>query len=115
MKDAAGDMDYEQAARLRDDIGALNRALEKSAVVLTDATGRSHVAVVPVRAFPLSAPQQWLSFCDNQGRELLIVEVPAPAVVPPMNGMENAELVSCDTWLKIAEPEPDRSSVTGTA
>ncbi|MGZ4721547.1 excinuclease ABC subunit UvrC, partial [Oryzihumus sp.] len=38
MKDAAAEMDYEQAARLRDDIGALQRALEKSAVVLGDAT-----------------------------------------------------------------------------
>jgi excinuclease ABC subunit C len=38
MKAAASDLDYEQAARLRDDIGALTRALEKSAVVLADAT-----------------------------------------------------------------------------
>jgi len=38
MKAAAYELDYEQAARLRDDIGALTRALEKSAVVLADAT-----------------------------------------------------------------------------
>jgi excinuclease ABC subunit C len=38
MKDAASELDYELAARLRDDIGALTRALEKSAVVLADAT-----------------------------------------------------------------------------
>jgi excinuclease ABC subunit C len=38
MKAAAADLDYEQAARLRDDLGALTRALEKSAVVLADAT-----------------------------------------------------------------------------
>ena len=38
MKVAASELDYEQAARLRDDIGALTRALEKSAVVLADAT-----------------------------------------------------------------------------
>jgi len=38
MKAAAAELDYEQAARLRDDIGALTRALEKSAVVLADAT-----------------------------------------------------------------------------
>ncbi len=38
MKAAAAELDYEQAARLRDDIGALTRALEKSAVVLPDAT-----------------------------------------------------------------------------
>jgi len=38
MMAAAGDLEYEQAARLRDDLGALTRALEKSAVVLADAT-----------------------------------------------------------------------------
>jgi excinuclease ABC subunit C len=38
MKAAAAELDYEQAARLRDDLGALTRALEKSAVVLGDAT-----------------------------------------------------------------------------
>ena len=38
MKDAARMQDYERAARLRDDIGALQRALERNAVVLPDAT-----------------------------------------------------------------------------
>ena len=38
MTAAAAELDYEQAARLRDDLGALTRALEKSAVVLADAT-----------------------------------------------------------------------------
>ncbi len=38
MKEASDDLDFETAARLRDDIGALQRALERSTVVLTDAT-----------------------------------------------------------------------------
>ncbi|HEY7718612.1 MAG TPA: excinuclease ABC subunit UvrC [Pedococcus sp.] len=38
MKEASASLDFEQAARLRDDIGALNKALEKSAVVLGDGT-----------------------------------------------------------------------------
>ena len=38
MKAAAAELDFERAARLRDDIGALERVLEKSAVVLPDAT-----------------------------------------------------------------------------
>jgi excinuclease ABC subunit C len=38
MRDAAGELEYERAARLRDDLAALNRALEKSAVVLPDGT-----------------------------------------------------------------------------
>jgi excinuclease ABC subunit C len=38
MKAAAAELEFEKAARLRDDIGALERVLEKSAVVLPDAT-----------------------------------------------------------------------------
>jgi excinuclease ABC subunit C len=38
MKAAAAELDFERAARIRDDIGALERVLEKSAVVLPDAT-----------------------------------------------------------------------------
>ena len=38
MKQAAAELEYERAARLRDDLGALNRALEKNAVVLADGT-----------------------------------------------------------------------------
>ncbi|MEO3977118.1 excinuclease ABC subunit UvrC [Streptomyces sp. CAU 1734] len=45
MTEAAEEMEYERAARLRDDIGALRRALEKNAVVLTDATDADLIAV----------------------------------------------------------------------
>ena len=38
MREAAADMEYERAAKLRDDIGALQRATEKNAVVLADGT-----------------------------------------------------------------------------
>lgn len=38
MKAASDALDFERAARLRDDLGALNRAMEKSAVVLPDGT-----------------------------------------------------------------------------
>src|SRR5215210_2962642 len=38
MAEAAAGMEYEKAARLRDDLGALRRALEKQAVVLGDGT-----------------------------------------------------------------------------
>jgi len=44
MNAAAGDLDFERAARLRDDIGALKRALEKQAVVLGDGTDADVVA-----------------------------------------------------------------------
>ncbi|WP_405897216.1 excinuclease ABC subunit UvrC [Streptomyces sp. NBC_00727] len=45
MMAAAEDMEYERAARLRDDVGALKRAMEKSAVVLADATDADLIAV----------------------------------------------------------------------
>ncbi|MFB6826029.1 excinuclease ABC subunit UvrC [Streptomyces virginiae] len=45
MHIAAEDMEYEKAARLRDDIGALRRAMEKNAVVLADATDADLIAV----------------------------------------------------------------------
>ena len=38
MRQAASELEYERAARLRDDLAALDRALEKSAVVLPDGT-----------------------------------------------------------------------------
>ncbi|WP_405494199.1 excinuclease ABC subunit UvrC [Streptomyces sp. NBC_00096] len=45
MTEAAEEMEYEKAARLRDDIGALRRAMEKNAVVLADATDADLFAV----------------------------------------------------------------------
>ena len=45
MADAAEAQDYERAARLRDDIGALTRATEKQAVVLADGTDADVVGV----------------------------------------------------------------------
>ncbi|MGC3001940.1 excinuclease ABC subunit UvrC [Streptomyces sp. G35A] len=45
MAEAAEDMEYERAARLRDDIGALKKAMEKNAVVLADATDADLIAV----------------------------------------------------------------------
>ncbi|MGW6691261.1 excinuclease ABC subunit UvrC [Streptomyces sp. NPDC054961] len=45
MHEAAEEMEYERAARLRDDVGALRRAMEKNAVVLADATDADLFAV----------------------------------------------------------------------
>jgi excinuclease ABC subunit C len=44
MYAASEAMDFERAARLRDDLGALNRALEKQAVVLGDGTDADVIA-----------------------------------------------------------------------
>ncbi|MEV6317509.1 excinuclease ABC subunit UvrC [Streptomyces sp. NPDC051776] len=45
MHEASEEMEYEKAARLRDDIEALRRAMEKNAVVLADATDADLIAV----------------------------------------------------------------------
>jgi excinuclease ABC subunit C len=45
MYAASSELDFERAARLRDDLGALNRATEKQAVVLGDGTDADVVAL----------------------------------------------------------------------
>jgi excinuclease ABC subunit C len=45
MRDAAAEMEYERAGRLRDDIEALKRAMEKNAVVLSDGTDADLLAI----------------------------------------------------------------------
>jgi excinuclease ABC subunit C len=44
MNDASGKLEFERAARLRDDLDALRRSMEKQAVVLTDGTDADVVA-----------------------------------------------------------------------
>lgn len=58
----------------RDDFGRL---------VLTDADGTAHVGVVPVRAFPLTAPDEGLALLDARGRELAWVEAPQALPAAP--------------------------------
>lgn len=52
-------------------------------LVLTDAQGDRHIGVTPVRAFPLSAPNEGVSLVGSEGRELVWVDrvdrLPAPA------------------------------------
>jgi hypothetical protein len=43
-------------------------------LVLTDAAGRQHLGVRPVRAFPISDPAGGLAICDADGRELVWVD-----------------------------------------
>ncbi|HEX4132538.1 MAG TPA: DUF1854 domain-containing protein [Pirellulales bacterium] len=43
-------------------------------LVLIDAEGQRHVGVEPVRAFPISDPQHWISIVDAEGRELVCID-----------------------------------------
>jgi excinuclease ABC subunit C len=45
MKQAAADLEFERAARLRDDLSALQRAMERNAIVLGDGTDADVVAI----------------------------------------------------------------------
>jgi len=42
-------------------------------LVLTNAEGRQYVGILPIRAFPLSDPDQWVVLCDAQWRELVAI------------------------------------------
>jgi hypothetical protein len=42
-------------------------------LVLTDADGRILVGVEPVRAFPISSPEDWLSIINAEGSEVLCI------------------------------------------
>jgi excinuclease ABC subunit C len=46
MEAAAGDLDFERAASLRDQLGAMEKAMEKQAVVFSDRTDADLIAVV---------------------------------------------------------------------
>jgi hypothetical protein len=39
-----------------------------------DSMGRLHVDVEPVRGFPMSDPDHWVSICDAEGRELSVID-----------------------------------------
>jgi hypothetical protein len=43
-------------------------------LVATDKEGRVYANVNPVRAFPISCPESYISVCDAEGRELMRVE-----------------------------------------
>jgi hypothetical protein len=43
-------------------------------LVLIEAEGVRHIGVVPVRPFPLSAPEEGLSLVGSEGRELLWID-----------------------------------------
>ena len=43
-------------------------------LVMTTDDGQTFSNVVPVRAFPISDPEHWISFCDEHGQEILRVD-----------------------------------------
>jgi hypothetical protein len=74
----------------------LSFSLERNALgrlVYRNAHGETHEQVVPVRAFPLSAPQDGLSLVSAEGREL--VWIPSLDALPaPVRALLEEELAS---------------------
>src|SRR5262245_60623036 len=42
-------------------------------LIVTDWQGRQHENVEPIRGFPISDPDHWISLCDPDGREVALV------------------------------------------
>ena len=50
---------------------------ERDGLVLIDAQGQEHRRARPLRLFPLSDAEHWITVCDARGQELVTIEDPA--------------------------------------
>lgn len=64
-------------------------------LVLTDIEGVRHVGVVPVRAFPLTAPDNGISMVGTDGREIVWVDRIAD-LAAPLRTLLDEDLVARD-------------------
>jgi len=64
-------------------------------LVFTDADGQSHAGVVPVRAFPIAAPDEGISLVNAEGHEVAWVEN-LQAVAPAARALLEEELALRD-------------------
>jgi len=70
-------------------------------LVLIDREGRRHVGVEPVRSFPISDPEHWISICDAEGHELACVQNVSD--LPPPVGQVLAEDLERREFVPIIE------------
>ncbi len=103
MAEAARGQEYERAARLRDDIGALTRAMEKQAVVLADATDAD---VIGIAEDQLEAAIQ--VFYVRGGR----VRGQRGFVVDKVEDLSTGDLVGQFLLQAYGEDDPDGDEVT---
>ncbi|MDT0215231.1 excinuclease ABC subunit UvrC [Rothia sp. ARF10] len=114
MKAASDELEFEQAARLRDDIGALQRVLEKSAVVFGDGTDADvfaladdelevAVQVFHVRGGRIRGQRGWVA-----EKEFETVPEVVGHLLQQLYGGEEGESVPREVLVPVL-PEDDRS------
>jgi excinuclease ABC subunit C len=116
MKAAAAMLDYEQAARLRDDLGALTSALEKSAVVLADATDadvfaladdelEAAVQVFHVRGGRVRGQRGWVA--ERGSEDATELSSVVEHLLQQVYGGESPEGVPREVLVPVLPPDPE--------
>ncbi|BDZ58172.1 hypothetical protein GCM10025872_18290 [Barrientosiimonas endolithica] len=116
MRAASADLDFETAARRRDDLQALDKALERSAVVLGDATDadvfgvssdelEAAVQVFHVRGGRVRGQRGWVAETQSEG------DVGQPEVIEHLlqqvYGGESPEGVPREVLVPVLPPDPE--------
>ena len=116
MRAASDELDFETAARRRDDLVALEKALERSAVVLPDATDadvfgiaddelEAAVQVFHVRGGRIRGQRGWVVDKQSEG-DLGLAEV-VERLLGQVYGGESADGVPREVLVPALPPEPD--------
>lgn len=113
MLAAAAELEYEDAARLRDDIAALDKVLERSAVVLPDATDADAFAlaedelevavqVFHVRGGRIRGQRGWVAERDAESTPEIVGHL-----LQQVYGGESGDAVPREVLVPVLPPDPD--------